>query len=174
MLKILPVRVMILSLFLTTNLWAQNSMERSVVAAGGSEMQGGGYTIRGTAGQPVIGPVETASMHSLQGFWYQVLAGSTTPVDGPSQAIGAFQLEQNYPNPFGSSTIIDFAVSVSSHVTLTIFDNMGRVLAEPVDAPLVPGNYSLLFEARGLPPGVYVYRLAAAGTHIERSMLLVK
>jgi len=49
---------------------AQYSMGTSVVGSGATEASGGGYTLRGTVGQPAVGHSATGDNHLWAGFWY--------------------------------------------------------------------------------------------------------
>jgi hypothetical protein len=81
-----------------------------------------------------------------------------------------FRLLQNYPNPFNPSTTIRFAIPERSHVTLIVYDMLGRHIAMLVDDFLNPGAYSHVFDAGHLASGVYLYRLYARD-HIETKRL---
>ncbi|MCX6137897.1 MAG: T9SS type A sorting domain-containing protein [Ignavibacteriales bacterium] len=72
-----------------------------------------------------------------------------------------FGLEQNYPNPFNPSTTIAFSVAAKSDVSLTVFDMVGREVAELVRQELPAGEYRQQFNANGLASGLYLYRLTA-------------
>jgi hypothetical protein len=73
-----------------------------------------------------------------------------------------FKLLQNYPNPFNPATTISFSLPGASIVTLTIFNILGQEVGRPLDhVPLDEGETHLLFDARSLASGVYLYRLLA-------------
>ena len=74
---------------------------------------------------------------------------------------GFFALHQNYPNPFNPSTIIRYELPTTSHVTLKIFDLLGREVALLVDEEKQAGVYQVTFNAHSLSNGVYFYRLSA-------------
>ena len=108
----------------------------------------------------------------------QVHFGSdvVTEVKRQGDAIpSGFALEQNYPNPFNPSTVIRFNLVKGSHVTLTVFDILGREVATLVNQSMTPGSYSVEFNAGRFASGVYVYRLATdAGFTEIRKMLLLR
>ncbi|MBI3005477.1 MAG: T9SS type A sorting domain-containing protein [Ignavibacteriales bacterium] len=81
-------------------------------------------------------------------------------------------LDQNYPNPFNPSTEIQFSLPQKSHVTLTIFDLLGREVTTLVSEELSAGSYSTRWNAAGLPSGVYFYRLSG-GDFVETKKLLL-
>lgn len=86
-------------------------------------------------------------------------------------------LMQNYPNPFNAETRIEYALdsrSAGEHVTLTVYDQLGREVAVPVDGPVGPGRHTAVFRAAECSGGVYYYRLRA-GSYVEtKAMVLVK
>jgi len=85
-----------------------------------------------------------------------------------------FALQPNYPNPFNPSTTIRYAVPASQHVTLRIYDLLGRPVATLVDGWQQAGRYTASFDATHLASGVYLYRLEAGDFVETRTMLLVK
>ena len=70
---------------------------------------------------------------------------------------------RNYPNPFSSTTAIEYSVAHPAHVTLEVFDITGRNVASLVNGPVAPGRHSATLSASGLPSGVYICRLEADG-----------
>ena len=98
----------------------------------------------------------------------------------PSQ----FHLEQNYPNPFNPTTTIRYSlpslgfsdaegrVGVGSHVSLRVYDILGREVATLVNEAKQPGAHVVQFDASALSSGVYLYRLQSRG-HVETRRLVV-
>lgn len=94
-----------------------------------------------------------------------------------------YSLAQNYPNPFNPGTIISYQISAFSHVTLKVYDALGREVATLVNEFKQPGIYNSQFSIRNLPDGkagyklssgVYFYRLQS-GNYIEtKRMILLK
>jgi hypothetical protein len=72
-----------------------------------------------------------------------------------------FALLQNYPNPFNPSTIISYSLPKASHVTLTVFDVLGRVVATLVDGVQTASNHRVEWNASGISSGMYFYRIHA-------------
>jgi hypothetical protein len=85
-----------------------------------------------------------------------------------------YALSQNYPNPFNPSTNIPFSLAHREHVTLKVYDTLGRDVATLMDDTLPPGPHAATFDARGLASGVYICRLSAGSFQASRSMLLIK
>jgi hypothetical protein len=70
-----------------------------------------------------------------------------------------FTLHQNYPNPFNPETTIKFKVSEYCPVKLYVFDITGRLIKLLVSEYKQLGEYSVKFNAKDLPSGIYFYRL---------------
>lgn len=80
----------------------------------------------------------------------------------------------NCPNPFNSSTTIRFSLPKTEHVTLKIFDILGREVATLVDEELNPGEHSVLYDTKDLPGGVYCYRLTTPTFSQTKSMEVLR
>lgn len=91
-----------------------------------------------------------------------------------STVIKDFSLGQNYPNPFNPSTKINFSIPQSSHVSLIIYDILGKEVKVVVNENLIPGEYEADFEANGLPSGIYYYILKTDNYRSVKKMILLK
>jgi len=85
-----------------------------------------------------------------------------------------FALHQNYPNPFNPTTTIAFDVKENSHVTLALYDVLGREVAKLVDKSMPPGSYTVRFDASQLAGGIYFYRLKAGNFSETKKMVLAR
>lgn len=84
-------------------------------------------------------------------------------------------LDDYYPNPFNSQTTLRLTLPVPQHVHLAVYDLMGREVAVLLDDDLPDGRHEVIFEADGLPSGLYVARLRTDEKTIRmQQMLLVK
>lgn len=85
-----------------------------------------------------------------------------------------FALEQNYPNPFNPETTINYQLSTSGHVTLKVFDLLGREVAELVNEEKAAGRYDVKFDGSKLTSGVYFYQLKAGDFVGTKKFVLMK
>lgn len=85
-----------------------------------------------------------------------------------------FFLSQNYPNPFNPVTEIRYGLNTGGNVTLRVFDLLGRAVATPVNGFREPGAYTLTFNGRDLPAGLYFYTLTSPEGTVSRKMMLLK
>jgi hypothetical protein len=66
-------------------------------------------------------------------------------------------LISNYPNPFTEATTIQFKTS-GGHTLVQIMDTQGRVIRTLHDRTTPSGDYTIRFDANGLPSGLYYMR----------------
>jgi len=76
-----------------------------------------------------------------------------------------------HPNPFNSSTVIDFSIPDQGKVTVKVFNLLGQQVSVLQDGILSSGEHRVLFDGGQLPAGIYFLRLDAA-TH-QRTLKLV-
>jgi hypothetical protein len=107
--------------------------------------------------------------------WVEQFAKSTTYVEPVKGVVPTdYTLSQNYPNPFNPSTEIRFSITRSGSTTLKVYDLMGREVSTLVNETLVPGAYSVKFDATNLSSGTYLYVLTSGGMRLTNKMLLLK
>lgn len=85
-----------------------------------------------------------------------------------------FQLDQNIPNPFNPTTIINYQLPVDAHVSIKVYNLLGEQVAVLVDRHESAGYKSVQFNANNLSNGVYYYRLEAGSYTGIKKMVLVK
>ncbi|MBN1447649.1 MAG: carboxypeptidase regulatory-like domain-containing protein [Bacteroidetes bacterium] len=99
---------------------------------------------------------------------------SVTGVENAPALPATVTLMQNYPNPFNPSTTMRFALPERMHITLRVFDLLGRDVAIVAEGTYDAGSHSVVFHASSLPSGIYLYQLEANGTRMTRRMTLMK
>lgn len=88
-----------------------------------------------------------------------------------------FILEQNRPNPFNPATTISYELFSESHVSLKVYDLIGREISVLVDEVQGAGEYSVVFDASkfsNLTSGIYFYKLTTENYSDVRKMILTK
>ena len=86
----------------------------------------------------------------------------------------AFNLSNNYPNPFNPTTTIDFDLAEPGQVSLSVFDMAGHQVATLVDGNLPAGSHSVTFDGSDLSSGIYFYMMQAGNFTDTHKMVLVK
>jgi hypothetical protein len=142
-----------------------------IVATFGDDIRSLRNSVNGATGSPVSRFV----LGGLQFVDFPV--GIEDPVFNTSIP-GTYEMSQNYPNPFNPATKINFAIPKQGHVTLKIFDLLGREISVLVNNEMSPGYYTVDFNGSNYASGVYFYRLEAkdgsAGFTQVKKMVLVK
>ncbi len=117
------------------------------------------------------------------GVWKRPISDMITTGIQKTQKIAPtnFKLEQNYPNPFNPTTVIRYQLAVNSHVSINVYDILGKEVAKLISGIKPAGNYSVRFNGNNLSTGVYFYSITAvpvdgktASYHQVRKMILLK
>lgn len=89
-------------------------------------------------------------------------------------------LAQNFPNPFGHSTSITYALRKKARVRLEVYNELGQPVALLENGEKPAGEYTLAWDGRNsrgalLADGAYFYRLTAGEGHVAtRRMVLMR
>ena len=89
-----------------------------------------------------------------------------------------FELHQNYPNPFNPTTTIDYDLPDNAHVTLSIYDLMGKKVITLIDEPKTAGSRSIQWNSRdekgrAVSAGLYLYTIQAGNFNQTNKMVLL-
>ncbi|OQX72458.1 MAG: hypothetical protein B6D61_13680 [Bacteroidetes bacterium 4484_249] len=106
-----------------------------------------------------------------QDVYYAYITPSTVGISN-SRIQQDVVLYQNYPNPVRNSTVIRYRLAAKAHVSLKVFDMMGREVAVLVNEVQQAGISQVDFIVDDLENGVYYYRLDA-GNYSETKKLLI-
>ncbi len=87
-----------------------------------------------------------------------------------------FYLDQNFPNPFNPSTTIQYALQKAEHVTLKVYDTLGREITTLVNAEKSAGSYSVRFTINNsdLTSGIYLCRMQAGDFSETKKIIVLK
>jgi hypothetical protein len=90
-----------------------------------------------------------------------------------------FELSQNYPNPFNPSTTIRFDVPQPAHVTIKIYDILGREVRTLVNRKFEAGRYVEMWDGRDrhqfpVASGIYMLRMQADKFVSVKKLVLVR
>ena len=109
--------------------------------------------------------------------WAQVFSGGLIP-EAPdiTEEISVVKENSldNFPDPFNPSTIIRYQIVKAGHVTLKVYDTLGREVANLIDKQQPSGKYSVNFNAGSLSSGIYLYRITANGFMAVKKMILLR
>jgi len=83
-------------------------------------------------------------------------------------------LHQNYPNPFNASTSISFRLPERTHISLKVYDLLGREVADLADRYFDSGRHVLVFHGNGLSSGTYYCVLSSPDNTLKKAMVFIK
>lgn len=84
-----------------------------------------------------------------------------------------YNLAQNFPNPFNSTTEINFALPILSDVDLSIYNILGQKVATLISGNIEAGYHRIVWNASNIASGIYFYKLSANNyTSIQRLTLI--
>lgn len=105
----------------------------------------------------------------------------STPVDKEAKhrTPVAFELRQNFPNPFNPSTTIAFILPHPCLATLTIYNTLGREIRTLAANGYTAGTFSVTWDGKDrhgcpVPGGTYLYRLVAGDYIQTKKMTLIR
>lgn len=147
---------------------------RNLVYAGPSRSFSDLYPVFGTAAYTITA-LDRNHNESVRGSTVIVSADKNIVVGLEEEGVPqTFSLRQNYPNPFNPTTIITYVLPGDQRVLLRVYDVLGREIRTLADGLKGAGEHQVLFDATGLPTGVYIYRLVAGEFVESRKMQLVR
>lgn len=96
----------------------------------------------------------------------------------PAQA-AVFAVEQNYPNPFYSTTEIPYSLAEAGYVEVSIYNVLGQRVRQLAAGLQTAGRHRVVWDGRmtggeRAAYGVYYYTLRSADKRVTGKMLLVR
>ncbi len=85
-----------------------------------------------------------------------------------------YSLSQNFPNPFNTTTEINFALPISSDVDISVYNVLGQKVATLVSSYMNAGYHKILWDASSVTSGIYFYKLSAGDYTDVCKMTLLK
>ena len=92
---------------------------------------------------------------------FSVIDTTSTFVENETSVVKDYALYQNYPNPFNPSTKISFAVPEQSIVQLSVYNILGKEIAQIAKGEYFPGVYSYDWNGSSLASGIYLLKMSA-------------
>lgn len=77
------------------------------------------------------------------------------------------------PNPFSISTTINFTVPATGDITMTLYDELGRIVQHVAYGEYSAGPYSIPINRQGLANGVYICEITSEQLNIHTRIPLV-
>lgn len=107
-------------------------------------------------------------------FCTQSIDGTQSLRAQTSAVPDTFALHASRPNPVRSTSILQMDLPEDSRVQVTVYDVMGRRVAQLVNRRLAPGRHPVHIEAATWPSGVYFVRMQAGSYAKTRRVNVVR
>ena len=115
-------------------------------------------------------------------IWLIRVAPDTVQVaaeDSPKLHPSSFYFHQNHPNPFNPVTTIRYDLPEQSHVSILIYDILGREIRKLINTTQDAGYKSVIWDGtdefgRSVGTGIYLYQIKAGDFTQTRKMLLLR
>ncbi len=142
------------------------------------KVTGGGHTWPGVElvlQEAILGETneDIFASEELWSFFKDHSLCSHTDVDKPMSP-STFSLLQNTPNPFNSSTTIQYTLDAPDHIKLTVYDVLGKEIVSLVNTFQTSGKHTVHFDAGELSSGTFFYTLSNGTITRTRQMIFLK
>ncbi len=112
-------------------------------------------------------------------YWFINLISAVGVPEKETKLPVNFVLEQNTPNPFNASTVINYALPKDSKVTLEITNVLGQRVRLLVNERQTAGYKTVKWDGKDkngneVASGVYFYQLKAGDYNAKKRMILLK
>jgi hypothetical protein len=102
------------------------------------------------------------------------ISAIATAVEETAQTPREFRLGEAHPNPFNPGTTIEYDLPGESAITLEVYNISGQKVATVDSGRKSAGKHAVVWNARGLPSGVYFYTLRAGEYRRTGKAVLIK
>ena len=98
----------------------------------------------------------------------------TMSANDDPQIISPYSLDPAYPNPFNPTTTIQFSIPQTEFVTVKVYNIVGHEISTLINDELFTGNYSIKWDGRHQPSGLYFMQIESGSFSKTRKMVLIK
>jgi len=109
-------------------------------------------------------------------YWFREEIKRYMDLGGPPLE---FLISRNYPNPFNGITHIDYQVPVNNHISIIIYDIMGREIKTLMDQVQIKGMHTVDWNGKSengelVSTGVYLLQFTSNDFSDKKKMVLLK
>ncbi|MFK7848667.1 MAG: carboxypeptidase regulatory-like domain-containing protein [Rhodothermales bacterium] len=112
-------------------------------------------------------------------FNFELEKASTSVANEDTPTLpNSLKLLGNYPNPFAGTTNISFSLPQATHVSIEVYDALGRRIERVHNSVLNAGAHNIRWNAASssndLPSGLYFYRVTTGNESLSGSMTILR
>ncbi len=121
----------------------------------------------------------TGGQHEPDRFGVITFSDASTDIARSDYIPENFELYQNYPNPFNPTTQINFSLTRTGNINMSVYNMTGQHVKTLLDRPLSAGKHSANWDGRdkygrAVANGTYFYRLQTAFGVKTMKMIMLK
>jgi len=132
----------------------------------------------GPGSDPRQGMVNMGSVLGNQNFeineHFATFFFSPVGIDDEVPVPDVYFLSENYPNPFNPTTNVKYGLPEDAHVTIMLYDILGRQVGTLVNEDQQAGYHQVQFNGDKLASGMYFFRMQAGDFAETKKMMLLK
>ena len=102
------------------------------------------------------------------------MSSDTLEIQRPKSLKQDFTVYRNYPNPFNSTTTIQYFLPEQSYVKIEVYNVLGEKIKTLVDGEQIANLYRIKFNAESLPSGIYLCRIVINNIVNKQKLVLLK
>lgn len=110
----------------------------------------------------------------FDGGWVLVLEGTVATASEDGITTRSVSIGTPQPNPVADAAKVPFTLEASVAVRASVYDLLGREVAELADRAYAAGDHELSLDAAELPAGTYVVRLEAGAESVTQMVTVVR
>jgi len=117
----------------------------------------------------------SASTWEIDNILIKAVRNTASDIDASEDLLSRdFELYNNYPNPFNSSTTIQFYLDKGQPLNLEIYDITGKLVESITSGYRNPGVHQIKWQAMNQASGVYFIKLSGSRQSEIKKCLLIK
>ena len=105
---------------------------------------------------------------------FATLFFSPVGIDDEVPVPDVYFLSENYPNPFNPTTNVKYGIPEDAHVTINLYDILGRQIGTLVNEDQTAGYHQVQVNGDQLASGMYFFRMQAGDFADTKKMTLLK
>jgi hypothetical protein len=112
--------------------------------------------------------------YEVKQHFASLLFSPATGIDDQAAIPDVYFLSENYPNPFNPKTLFKYGIPEAAHVTIEVYDVLGRRVETLINKEQEAGYHQVTFDGDGYSSGMYFFKMAAGDYNETKKMTLIK
>lgn len=134
------------------------------------------YSTDGSGGFIVVGLINNFTVVAQQVNKYGKLGEIITNISSEENKVieNELTLIQNFPNPFNSSSTIQYIVPADEDILIELFNTLGEKVKTLVNRFHTQGVYTVNLSSNELSSGIYLYKLQTETKSLTKKLIIIK